>query len=172
MSISPAFLQYFEQEFFSGKPEEFEAFRKSLLRPLKKTLRINSERVDPEAFIREKTAEGWTLSPTENATAFRVDREDTATALGSTVEHLSGDFYIQERSASMSVWHLAEGGKGPYRKWDEAFLMLDMASSPGGKTTQLLEHFPNSFVVANEFAKERLSSLIENVERMGTSDRT
>lgn len=50
--------------------------------------------------------------------------------------------------------------------------MLDMASSPGGKTTQLLEHFPNAFVVANEFAKERLSSLIENVERMGTSDRT
>lgn len=172
MSISPAFLQYFEQEFFSGKPEEFEAFRKSLLRPLKKTLRINSERVDPETFIREKSAEGWTLSPTENATAFRVDREDTATALGSTLEHLLGDFYIQERSASMSVWHLAEGGEGPYRKWSEPFLILDMASSPGGKTTQLLEHFPNSFVVANEFAKERISSLIENVERMGTSDRT
>ncbi len=83
-----------------------------------------------------------------------------------------GDFYIQELSASMSVWHLAEGGKGPYRKWEEPFLMLDMASSPGGKTTQLLEHFPNSFVVANEFGKERLSSLIENVERMGVSDRT
>ncbi|MDQ1343831.1 MAG: rRNA (cytosine1407-C5)-methyltransferase, partial [Patescibacteria group bacterium] len=72
----------------------------------------------------------------------------------------------------MSVWHLAVGGEGPYRKWNEPFLILDMASSPGGKTTQLLEHFPNSFVVANEFAKERLSSLIENVERMGTSDRT
>ncbi len=72
----------------------------------------------------------------------------------------------------MSVWHLAEGGTGPYRKWGDSFLMLDMASSPGGKTTQLLEHFPNSFVVANEFAKERISSLIENVERMGTSDRT
>ncbi len=47
-----------------------------------------------------------------------------------------------------------------------------MAASPGGKTTQLSEHFPNAFVVANEFAKERISSLIENVERMGTFDRT
>ena len=81
MSISSAFLQYFENEFFPGKPEEFAAFQKSLLRPLKKTLRINSERVDPEAFKTKKESEGWTLSPTENATAFRVDREDTDTAL-------------------------------------------------------------------------------------------
>lgn len=172
MSISKAFLEYFESEFFQGKPEEFSAFQKSLLRPLKKTLRINSERVNPADFADAKTSEGWTLTPTENAVAFRVDREDTGVALGSTLEHLLGEFYIQELSASMSVWHLAEGGKGPYRKWDEPFLILDMASSPGGKTTQLIEHFPNSFVVANEFAKERLSSLMENVERMGTSDRT
>jgi 16S rRNA C967 or C1407 C5-methylase (RsmB/RsmF family) len=81
MSISKAFLQYFENEFFQGKPEEFEAFQKSLLRPLKKTLRINSERVDPSDFKEKKAAEGWTLSPTENALAFRIDREDTATAL-------------------------------------------------------------------------------------------
>ncbi len=81
MSISRAFLEYFETEFFQGKPEEFEAFQKSLLRPLKKTLRINSERVNPTEFKNKRSAEGWTLSPTENALAFRVDREDTATAL-------------------------------------------------------------------------------------------
>ena len=81
MSISKAFLEYFENEFFQGKPEEFSAFQKSLLRPLKKTLRINSERVDPAVFASRKTSEGWTLSPTENALAFRVDREDTGVAL-------------------------------------------------------------------------------------------
>lgn len=81
MSISKAFLEYFENEFFQGKAEEFSAFQKSLLRPLKKTLRVNSERVDPVTFKEAKTAQGWTLSPTENAVAFRVDREDTATAL-------------------------------------------------------------------------------------------
>ena len=81
MSISKAFLEYFQNEFFREKPEEFEAFRKSLLRPLKKTLRVNSERVDPAAFKEKKTAEGWTLSPTENAVAFWVDREDTEVAL-------------------------------------------------------------------------------------------
>lgn len=81
MSISKAFLEYFQNEFFQGNPEEFSAFQKSLLRPLKKTLRINSERVDPASFAQKKTAEGWTLTPTENAVAFRVDREDTDTAL-------------------------------------------------------------------------------------------
>lgn len=81
MAISKAFLEYFENEFFHDKPEEFAAFQKSLLRPLKKTLRVNSERVDPAFFKQAKTAEGWTLSPTENATAFRVDRENTAVAL-------------------------------------------------------------------------------------------
>jgi 16S rRNA (cytosine1407-C5)-methyltransferase len=172
MAISKAFLEYFRTEFFSDDPEHFSAFENSLLRPLKKTVRVNPLRVDPKGFVRAKTAEGWTFSPTENALAFRVDRKDTSVALGSTVEHLLGDFYVQELSASMSVWQLAEGGKGPYRQWDEPFRILDVAASPGGKTTQLAEHFPNAFIVANEFAKERISSLIENVERMGASDRT
>lgn len=172
MPISPAFLEYFRTEFFAGSPQEFADFEQSLLRPLKKTVRIDATKNDPAEFVRRKAADGWTLAPTENATAFRIDREDTAVALGSTPEHLLGDFYVQELSASMSVWHLAEGGEGPYRRWNDPFLILDMASAPGGKTTQLLEHFPNSFVVGNEFAKERLSALIENVERMGTSDRT
>lgn len=42
-----------------------------------------------------------------------------------------------------------------------------MAASPGGKTTQLAEHYPNSYIVANEFSRERMSSLLENIERMG-----
>ena len=42
-----------------------------------------------------------------------------------------------------------------------------MAASPGGKTTQLAEHYPNAFILANEFGKTRLNALIENVERMG-----
>jgi len=41
-----------------------------------------------------------------------------------------------------------------------------MASSPGGKTTQLAEHYPNSLIIGNEFDKQRLAQLISNVERM------
>ena len=44
--------------------------------------------------------------------------------------------------------------------------ILEMASSPGGKTTQLAEHYPTSFIVANEFTKDRLNALLDNIERM------
>ncbi len=81
MAISNAFLEYFRSEFFSGNPAEFEAFRAQLLRPLKKTLRINPSRANPAEFVAEKTRAGWTFSPTENATAFRIDRADTSVAL-------------------------------------------------------------------------------------------
>lgn len=57
MAISKAFLEYFQNEFFRDEPEEFAAFQKSLLRPLKKTLRVNSERVDPAIFVEKRTSE-------------------------------------------------------------------------------------------------------------------
>jgi 16S rRNA C967 or C1407 C5-methylase (RsmB/RsmF family) len=36
------------------------------------------------------------------------------------------------------------------------YLILDMSASPGGKTTQLQEYYPNSLIVANELDKSRL----------------
>ncbi len=108
MTLSKAFLDYFQNEFFLGDAVGLSEFQQSLLRPLKKTLRINPARRSIPEFIQQKTAEGWTFTPTENPLSFRIDRENTEVALGSTLEHLLGDFYIQELSASMSVWHLSE----------------------------------------------------------------
>jgi 16S rRNA (cytosine1407-C5)-methyltransferase len=42
-----------------------------------------------------------------------------------------------------------------------------MAASPGGKTTQLAEYYPNSVIVANEFTQNRITQLISNLERIG-----
>ncbi len=50
----------------------------------------------------------------------------------------------------------------------DEFLILDMASSPGGKTTQLAEMYPNSFIIANEPTRERIPQLLQNLDRMGS----
>ncbi|MFZ4461607.1 MAG: hypothetical protein ACOYN2_03595 [Patescibacteria group bacterium] len=133
------------------------------MRPLKKTLRINENHVTSEEFRAGLESQGWHFGATDNGRVWHVDRDNTSRALGSTLEHLRGDFYIQELSASMSVWHLAEGKTHP-----EPYRILEMAASPGGKTTQLSEHYPNAFIVANEFAKDRINALIDNIERMGS----
>lgn len=52
----------------------------------------------------------------------------------------------------------------------EPLNILEIASSPGGKTTQIAEHYPNAFIFANEFNKERIVPLLENIERMGLTN--
>jgi 16S rRNA C967 or C1407 C5-methylase (RsmB/RsmF family) len=58
---------------------------------------------------------------------------------------------VQEVAASSSPFYMSED------KIDESeYLILDMSASPGGKTTQLSEYYPNSLIVANELDKSRL----------------
>lgn len=112
-------------------------------------------------------ADGWILLPTPVNRVFSVDRKSDFNPfdrrLGMSVDHLAGNFYIQELAAAHPVDLLADG-----KIHDEKFLILDMASSPGGKTTQLAENFPNSFIIANEPSRERIPQLLQNLERMHT----
>ena len=45
-----------------------------------------------------------------------------------------------------------------------------MAASPGGKTTQLAEQYPEAFIVANEPTRERIPQLLQNLDRMGSAN--
>lgn len=159
--INDRFVEYFRETFFADKPEELAAFLSALTKPLPKTIRVNTARISVTDFEKRAKKNGWVLTPTPNPTVFRIDRVDTRLPLGHTLEHLLGYFYIQELSASMSVHHLIEGiDPSPY-------LVLDMAASPGGKTTQLREHYPYATIIANEPTRDRMAQLVQNVERMG-----
>ena len=111
--------------------------------------------------------DGWILKPTEIPRMFQVDRKPDFNPLerrlGMSVDHLIGNFYIQELAAAHPVNLLANG-----KIHEDNFLILDMASSPGGKTTQLAEYFPNSFIIANEPSRERIPQLLQNLSRMHT----
>jgi 16S rRNA (cytosine1407-C5)-methyltransferase len=160
--INDRFQEYFRENFFSEKPEELKNFLESLTKPLPKTIRVNTNRISVEDFKVRANQNNWTLTSTSNPTVFRIDRTDIKMPLGHTLEHLLGYFYIQELSASRSVHYLANGTIDT-----EKYLILDMAASPGGKTTQLAEHFPNSIIVANEPTRDRMAQLVSNTERLG-----
>lgn len=163
-AISPEFLSYFAEEFFSN-PAELQEFITALKKPLPKTLRVNTNRISLADFELLAKKKKWELTPTPNPRVYRIDRADTRLALGSTPEHLSGYFYIQELAASFSVQAFEKTLSS--EELLVTNVILDMSASPGGKTTQLSETFPNSFVIANEPSKDRLPQLIENTERMG-----
>ncbi len=93
----------------------------------------------------------------------RADFDPLERRLGMSMDHLIGNFYIQELAAAHPVDLLANS-----QIHEDKFLILDMASSPGGKTTQLAEYFPNSFIIANEPSRERIPQLLQNLERMHT----
>ena len=92
---------------------------------------------------------------------FLIDRDDTSIALGNTLEHQAGWFYIQEVAAAHPPHLLKQQIKNQPDK------ILDMCAAPGGKTTQLADYFPESLIIANEVNRTRTPQLFENLDRMG-----
>ncbi|EKE27602.1 MAG: RNA methylase, NOL1/NOP2/sun family [uncultured bacterium (gcode 4)] len=166
--MNTKFSEYFRENFFQNE-EELNIFLNSLSKNLTKTLRVNTNKISVSELKNRLEKQNYILKPTFQPNVFYVDRtadfDEYERRLGFTLEHLMGYFYIQELGASSSVFFLSEG------KVDNGeYLILDMASSPGWKTTQLSEQYPNSFIVANEFDRNRTSQLICNIERMGSDN--
>lgn len=167
MTQNPRFIEYFRDTFFSDSPEEFSAFLASLEKGIPRTLRIRPRMEDA---VRGRLAQyGFILEDTYIANVFSIGRSEDFDPLerriGYTLDHLVGNFYIQELAAATSVQVLSDG-----QIHEENFLILDMAASPGGKTTQLSEMYPSSFIVANEPTRERIPQLLQNLDRMGSAN--
>jgi len=165
--INDRFIEYFRETFFKNNPEELEAFLGSLENGILRTIRIKPWKEEQVRKNLEK--DGWILIPTNINRVFAMDRQANfdplERRLGFAMDHLVGNFYIQELAAAHPVDILADS-----EIQTDSFLILDMASSPGGKTTQLSEYYPNSFIIANEPTRERLPQLLQNLERVGSAN--
>jgi 16S rRNA C967 or C1407 C5-methylase (RsmB/RsmF family)/NOL1/NOP2/fmu family ribosome biogenesis protein len=163
--IHPRFKEYFETTFFGKNPSEFQEFLNALEQPIPRTIRIKPGK--EKQVQKNLENDGWILTETEVERVFSLDRRADFNPLerriGFSLDHLLGNFYIQELAAAHPVDILAN-----HEIHSDKFLILDMASSPGGKTTQLAEMYPNSFIVANEPTRERIPQLLQNLERMYT----
>lgn len=163
--INERFQTYFRETFFQDDPEMFQKFLDSLEKPLPRTIRI---RPGKEEDVKKRLISyGYRLWETNIPNVSTVELSENMNELekrmGFTLDHLLWNFYIQELAAATSVHILSDGAINT-----EEYLILDMASSPGGKTTQLAEQYPKSFIIANEPTRDRIPQLLQNLNRMGT----
>lgn len=78
-----------------------------------------------------------------------------------SLDYIRGDFYIQDAS---SMYPVAIIRKNISNILDINYI-LDYAASPGGKTTQLADYFPDSIIIANEVIKGRIDAIYSNLIR-------
>lgn len=132
-------------------------------RPLRRSIRVNTLKISVADFLALVSPYHWQLTPVPWCEeGFWIEREDEASLpLGSTAEHLSGLFYIQEASSMLPVAALFADGNAPER-------VMDVAAAPGSKTTQIAARMANrGAILANEFSASRVKVLHANISRCG-----
>jgi tRNA (cytosine49-C5)-methyltransferase len=148
-------------ERYSGLTD-WEEYKKYSLSFVRKAIRVNTLKISVKECVKRIEAKGWKLEQIpwckEGFWILHDDRRD----VGNLWEHHMGYFYVQE-AASMIPPVVLGASSGD--------AVLDMAASPGSKSTQIAAMMENSGVlVANDVKGIRLAALGVNVQRVGASN--
>ena len=135
------------------EPGELARLLDELERPLPTSIRINPLKVDPEAALPDwKERYGWQVQPVPYCpngwwvTESRVQPSQT-------IEHRLGEYYIQDAASMLPVELFDFDGL-------DAPLTLDLAASPGGKTTHITARTGDrGLVIANDSSASRITAL-------------
>lgn len=131
---------------------DFDALLRELEQPVLPSFRLNPLKLNEAEFKALTNRYGWSVK----AVPFAENGywlTDADTPFSRTIEHRLGFYYIQE-AASMLPPSLFDMPAGSPQ------LILDMAASPGGKTTHLIDRAPvSSLIIANDFSESRLTAL-------------
>jgi len=131
---------------------EFYAF---MMRPLRQSFRVNTLKVDVEVVVERLSSEFEIERIPWVEEGFFVE----GNGITNTPEFVLGLIFMQEASSMIPAKVLEVG---------ENMRVLDMAASPGAKTTQISSYMKNTgCVVANDVKYSRLNILISNVQKYG-----
>ncbi|MBU5678284.1 MAG: NOL1/NOP2/sun family putative RNA methylase [Candidatus Aenigmarchaeota archaeon] len=129
------------------------------LKPLRKSIRINTLKISRENCLKLLSARSWELQqiPWYENGFWVLNRNEEQ--VGNTLEHFMGYFYVQEASSMIPPIVLEP-------KEDD--FILDVAASPGSKTTQIAEMMKNKgCIIANDVSLDRIKILRFNLEKCG-----
>lgn len=133
--------------------EEFALLEAEVKRPLLPAFRYNPLKTNAAAVQSWQAHYHWQLQPIPFCSqGFRAD-DSQGTPLSQTAEHHLGSYYIQEAASMLPVELFSMDAHAPG-------LTLDLAASPGGKTTHLVSRgMDNGFVLANDSSQGRIPAL-------------
>jgi NOL1/NOP2/sun family putative RNA methylase len=139
--------------------DEYTAFARALGEAPQTGLRVNTLKITPEAF--QAISDFELAGPVDWCpSAFHLP--PSGQSAGLHPHHLAGLYYLQDPSAMAPAELLAPG---PGER------VLDLAASPGGKTTHLAALMRGEgLLVANEIKTKRVGHLAQNVERWGAGN--
>src|SRR3989344_3852146 len=149
--FKPAFIERYSEI------TDWEEFKKYSLSFLRRSIRVNTL-LGPVAEVKKSIkAKGWKLVPIPLCKeGFWIEHNERRD-VGNLYEYHVGKIYVQE-AASMIPPLVLKPKPGD--------LVLDMAASPGSKTTQMAAMMNNEgLLVANDYKGDRLQSLGINLQR-------
>ncbi|MBS3128910.1 RsmB/NOP family class I SAM-dependent RNA methyltransferase [Candidatus Woesearchaeota archaeon] len=119
-------------------------------------LRVNTLLIEEKKLLEKLKKKNIILEKAEH-TKYGHFIQKTPFPLSSTLEYLKGYFFLQDAATQKAVELLNPHAQD---------LVLDMCSSPGGKTTHLAQLMQNKgVIVALELKRERMIALKNNLER-------
>lgn len=153
--------KYRYPEYMVARFERFvpalEKFLASMEEPPRTYIRVNTLRINANALIKRLTDKGFTLKETDIPDCLEVTAEPYS--IGASAEYLLGYFYVQDKSSVIPPLALAP---------QPGDVVIDMAASPGGKTTQLAQMMDNKgLLIAIEVEIARIAGLRSNMGRCG-----
>jgi len=131
-------------------------------KPLK-SIRVNTLKITPDQLIKKLPSHWQIKQPFPNhPEIIIINNQLKPGELGNSINHLIGNYYIQEISSMMSIIALQPSADDTY---------LDLCAAPGSKTTQAAQSMQNKgLIIANDELKGRTPILSLNIERLGITN--
>lgn len=144
--------------------DEFAALQVEVEKALPPAIRLNPLKALPDLAQALSARYGWTLTPIPFcAEGYRV-QVNGGTAVSAALEHRIGQYYIQEAASMLpvAIFDVDEMDEG---------LTLDLAASPGGKTTHIVaRQNDHGLVLANDSSQGRIQALKVVLQHWGATN--